>query len=167
MKKIMVIGVSAGVGKSTFARKLAKDLKIDVYHLDKLFWKAGWQQATPEEFLQAQRQIVEKDSWIIEGNYSHTFDIRTDCADTIIYLQLPLVVCLYRVIKRGLNNIGKTRPDMAEGCDEKLDWEFIKFILTTYNDRKEQMKNLPQQFPEKRVIMLKSQKAINELSITK
>lgn len=140
MNRIMVIGVSAGVGKSTFSRRLGEALNIDVYHLDTLYWKPGWVEASLEEFSEAQMNIVQRPNWIIEGNYSNTFDIRVENADTIIYLELPLHICLYRVIRRWITNIGKVRPDMAEGCKEKIDWEFIKFILTTYRPRKENMK---------------------------
>ncbi len=159
----MVIGVSAGVGKSTFARKLGEKLEIDVYHLDRFFWKAGWKEASIEDFTSSQQEIVKKKQWIIEGNYSNTINIRLDSADTIFYLELPLHTCLYRVVKRWLTNIGKTRPDMAIGCREKLDWKFIKFIVTTYYSRKIKMeKRLKVLSGTKKVIQLKSKKEINE-----
>lgn len=158
----MVIGVSAGVGKSTFSRRLGEALGIEVYHLDRYFWKPNWVQATMEEFSQAQRAIVNhQSSWIIEGNYSGSIDIRVEHADTIIYLELPLHICLYRVVKRWLSNIGNTRADMGEGCKEKLDWAFIKFIYTTYYRRKKEMKERFRVYRTKRkVIVLKSRKEI-------
>ncbi|MFG6115422.1 topology modulation protein [Halobacillus sp. MO56] len=164
MKRIMVLGVSAGVGKSTFARKMGEALQINVYHLDALYWKPGWVEASLEEFKEAQRDILKEKTWIIEGNYSKTFDIRTECADTIIYLELPRNVCLYRAVKRWLMNIGKTRPDMGEGCKEKLDWEFLKYIYTTYKPRKRIMKErmyaLQSQEHIKDIITLKSKHEI-------
>jgi adenylate kinase family enzyme len=164
MNRIMVMGVSAGVGKSTFARKLGELLDINVYHLDALYWKPNWVEASLEEFSASQQEIVTLDQWIIEGNYSSTYDIRAQKADTIIYLELPLFVCLYRVFKRWVLNIGQTRPDMGTGCKEKLDYEFLKFICTTYYTRKKKMKNRLQAFKEmdsqKNIIMLKSKKEI-------
>jgi adenylate kinase family enzyme len=164
MKKIMVIGISAGVGKSTFARKLGESLNLPVVHLDSLFWKPNWVEASLEEFSKAQQEIVTQDHWILEGNYSNTFDLRAAHADTMIYLELPLHVCLYRVVKRWLMNLGKTRPDMTAGCEEKLDWAFIKFIITTYYPRKRKMEDRLQSFlktgPAKEVITLKSKKEI-------
>ncbi|MGE8203561.1 topology modulation protein [Heyndrickxia sp. NPDC080065] len=166
MKRIMVIGVSAGVGKSTFARKLGENLSLPVYHLDAYFWKPGWIQAPLEEFRNAQKKMVEEDQWIIEGNYTSTYDIRAEKADTIIYLELPLYVCLYRVVTRWLKNIGRTRPDMAEGCKEKIDWEFIKFIITTYYPRKKNINNNFKAFQliggRKTIITLKNKKELNE-----
>ncbi len=160
----MVMGVSAGAGKSTFARKLGKKLDIDVYHLDAYFWKPDWVQASKEEFRDSNQKIVDQDQWIIEGNYSTTYDIRAPRADTIIYLELPLTICMYRVVKRWLTNIGKTRPDMGAGCKEKLDYPFIKFIITTYHKRKQKMRIRFREFqeadPSKKVIILKGRKEI-------
>ncbi|USK26812.1 topology modulation protein [Bacillus sp. CMF21] len=164
MNRIMVMGVSAGVGKSTFARRLGELLEISVYHLDALYWKPEWVEASLEEFADDQQKIVSLDQWIIEGNYSNTYDIRVQNADTIIYLELPLIVCLYRVFKRWIQNIGKTRPDMGEGCKEKLDFQFLKFICTTYYPRKKKMETRLQAFKvtgsQKNIIMLKNKKEI-------
>lgn len=164
MKRIMVIGVSSGVGKSTFSRELGEILNLQVVHLDSLFWKPDWVESTLEEFTKAQQQIVTQNQWIIEGNYNNTFEIRAAHADTIIYLELPLRVCLYRVVKRWLMNIGKTRPDMTVGCVEKLDWPFIKFIITTYHRRKKNMDDRIEAFQRvgkaKKVVKLRSKKEI-------
>ncbi|MBZ5200928.1 topology modulation protein [Planomicrobium chinense] len=165
MKKVMVTGVSAGAGKSTFAAELGKKLDIPVYHLDSIYWKAGWIEADPEEFRAAQEKITAGDRWIIEGNYTASFDIRMKEADTFIYLEVPLSVCLYRVLKRWLTNLGKTRPDMAEGCPEKMEWAFLKFIITTYKARKGKMRAYMQEFLEadlaNQVIFLNNQKQID------
>ncbi|WP_100408421.1 P-loop NTPase family protein [Bacillus solitudinis] len=162
MKRIMVMGVSAGVGKSTFAKRLGKELGIKAYHLDTMFWKPGWIQASLEEFSGAQNEVVKKEQWIIDGNYSSTVNLRAAYADAIIYLELPLGVCLFRVVKRWLINFGKTREDMTVGCEEKLDWAFIKFICTTYYPRKhsaeERLEKLQKLGPRKTIIILKSKR---------
>lgn len=164
MERIMVIGVSAGVGKSTFARRLGDHLNIDVYHLDTFYWRPGWVEAPLEDFISAQKEVLSHDKWIMDGNYSNSFHLRSKLADTIIYLELPLSVCLYRVIKRWLSNLGNTRLDMGKGCNEKLDWQFIKFIMTTYFPRKKEMKarfaDLQKSAPEKLIVILKSRHEI-------
>ena len=164
MKRIMVMGVSAGAGKSTFAKKLGDLLDLHVYHLDALFWKPGWQEATLEEFRASQKTVAASSSWIIEGNYSSSFDIRAARADTIIYLEIPRIVCIYRVLKRWLTHLGQTRSDMGSGCKEKMEWSFLKFIWTTYYPRKQKMKERFAQFkqtgPEKTVILLRSKAEI-------
>ena len=162
MKKIMVIGVSAGAGKSTLAKEIGKLLGIEVCHLDRLYWRPGWIEASNEEFEKAQREILKQDQWLIEGNYSSTFSLRSEKADTIVYIEHSIYVCFYRVIKRWLTNLGSTRSDMAEGCPEKLDWKFIKFIATTYYPRKKMMATRLVQFQKegKTVFILKSNKEI-------
>ncbi|WP_347549733.1 topology modulation protein [Pseudalkalibacillus hwajinpoensis] len=164
MKRIMVMGVSAGAGKSTFAQKLGEILQIDVHHLDALFWKPGWKEASLEEFRSSQNEIVTSPQWIIEGNYSNSYDIRADHADTIIYIELPRMICIYRVLKRWITHIGQTRQDMGEGCKEKMDLAFLKFIWTTYHPRKEKMKSRFEQFQqngsEKSIIILRNKSEI-------
>lgn len=164
MNRIMVIGISAGVGKSTFARELGEILGMKVHHLDALFWKPNWVEASIEEFSAAQKKIVQQNQWIVEGNYTNTFNIRSEKADTVIYLELPLYICLYRVVKRWLMNLGKTRPDMGEGCKEKIDWAFIKFIYSTYYPRRKKMEKRFQSFQEedhkKIIVKLKSRQEI-------
>lgn len=165
MKKIIVCGVSAGAGKSTFARKLGEKLEMPVHHLDSYYWKAGWLEREKEEFRDKQRQLVKEDTWIIEGNYASSMEIRLAEADTFIYLELPLRVCLYRALKRWVLNYGKTRPDMAEGCPEKMDKEFLKFIVTTYADRKIEMRQRGKDFiargPDHQSVILQTQKQID------
>ncbi|CAM3238662.1 topology modulation protein [Filibacter tadaridae] len=139
MNKVMVIGVSAGAGKSTFARQIGELTGIKVTYLDRLYWKPNWVEASKEEFTEAQESAVHTSKWIIEGNYSSTFAIREPYADTVIYLELPLFICLYRVLKRRVQFHGRTRDDIGEGCKEKIDWAFLKYILTTYGPRKKAM----------------------------
>lgn len=62
MKRIMVIGVSAGVGKTTFARELGEALQIKVHHLDKLYWKPGWVETPFEDFAAAQSKLFKRSS---------------------------------------------------------------------------------------------------------
>ena len=162
VNKTMVIGVGSGVGKSTFARQLGKIIGIEVTHLDRLYWKPNWVEAPREEFLAGQKQVIQNEKWIIEGNYSGTFDIREQYADTIIYLELPLYVCLFRVLKRRIQYHGKTRNDIGEGCIEKIDWAFLKFIITTYGPRKNKMKERLRRYAKegKTVHYLKTSKQV-------
>ncbi|HSI66233.1 MAG TPA: topology modulation protein [Planococcus sp. (in: firmicutes)] len=165
MKKVIVAGVSAGAGKSTFAKNIGKRLDISVHHLDSYYWKPGWIETESQEFKDAQHQLVAGDTWIIEGNYASSMEIRLAEADTFIYLELPLRVCLYRVLMRWIKNHGKTRPDMAAGCPEKMDKEFLKFIVTTYAARKLAMRQRAIDFQasgiNRKSIILQSQKQID------
>ncbi len=128
MKKIAIIG-SGGAGKSTLARQLSILLDIPVYHMDAFFWKPGWQSIGREELITETTKILEEnDSWIIDGNYGATMDIRLEQADTIIFLHYKTITCLYGITKRRIQYHNKTRPDMGKDCPEKLDWEFFQWV---------------------------------------
>ncbi len=128
-KRILIQG-SAGAGKSTFARELGELLNIPVIHMDKEFWQPGWNRPDPEDWYNRQIEMYERDSWIIEGGaYKKTLPIRVKKSDFIIYLDFNRFFCMYRCIKRYFMYRGKTRPDLSEGCPERIDYAFAKWIL--------------------------------------
>lgn len=153
MKRIMIIG-SAGSGKSTLARKLEEITKIKAIHMDTLFWKKNWISVSQEELFQKVEKIIENDSWIIDGNYSKSMLIRFERADTIIFLDTPLWLCLYRVIKRRIVYANKHRPDMTKGCKEKLDWEFIKWIINYNLHKKKKIKKTIISYSDSKIIFI-------------
>lgn len=128
MKRILVIG-SSGAGKSTFARKLGEKTGLPVIHLDRLYWKPNWvETADKDEWKRVVRKALAGDAWIMDGNYSGTLEMRLAKCDMVIFLDMPPALCVYRVLKRVALSYGKTRADMAEGCPEQFDWEFIKWV---------------------------------------
>ena len=127
MKRILVIG-SGGAGKSTVAIKLGQSLNLEVHHLDKYYWRPGWVKPSPEEWLRTVSELINRESWIIDGNYGGTLEQRLQRCDTIVFLDLPRLVCLWRVVKRNFRYCNGGRPDIAEGCPEKLDFEFVRWI---------------------------------------
>ena len=123
----MIIGCS-GSGKSTLARALKEKLGLPLVHLDQLFWEPGWQMTAKENFDHQLQMAVDMDRWIIDGNYNRTIPMRLPKCDTIIYLDFSRWECLLGVFQRIIKNYGKVRPDMPEGCPERFDWDFIKFV---------------------------------------
>ncbi len=163
MKRIMIIG-SGGAGKSTLARQLGERLQLDVYHLDALMWKPGWVMASREERISIQQQLVKKDEWIIDGNFGNTLDLRLQAADTVILIDLPRIVCIYRVLKRVARYRGTTRPDMGASCEEKLDFAFLKWVWNFPNIQRLQLLQQIEQHPTKlNLIHLKSPRAVKNL----
>lgn len=161
MEKIIVVGCG-GAGKSTFSRELSNKLDIPVYHLDKLFWNEGWIETPKAEFNKKIEKVINKDKWIIDGNYIRTIDIRAKKADTIIFINMPTYICLYRIFKRRFMYRRKSRPDMAEGCPEGIDIEFFKWVLS-YNKkiRPEILKKLSL-YKEKDIIILNGKKEVRK-----
>lgn len=127
MQRILVIGCSGG-GKSTLARKLGQRLGLPVVHLDVLWWKPGWVESSYDEFRPKVAAATAEERWIIDGNFSRTFDIRLPRADTIVWVDQPRLVCLWRAFRRTLTQFGANRADLAPGCPEKFDLQFYRFI---------------------------------------
>ncbi|MEC2062757.1 DNA topology modulation protein [Bacillus inaquosorum] len=162
MKKVVLIG-SGGSGKSTLARQLGTTLKINVYHLDALFWKPNWVGVPKDEQRKVQNELVSKEEWIIDGNYGGTMDLRLNAADTIIFLDIHRTICIFRAFKRILQYRNKTRPDMGEGCEERFDLEFFKWIWNYPKiKRPEILKRLEQLSKDKQFIILKSPKEVQK-----
>lgn len=134
MQRILIIGCSGG-GKSTLTRQLAQKLTLPVTHLDVLWWKPGWVESSREEFRPKVAAAVAEDRWIIDGNFSHTFDIRMPRADTIIWIDQPRWLCLWRAFWRTATHFGRNRPDLALGCPERYDLEFYRFVWTCKNQQ--------------------------------
>ncbi|MFJ8065116.1 DNA topology modulation protein [Psychrobacillus sp. NPDC096426] len=160
MKKIALIG-SGGSGKSTLARKLGEKLNIEVYHLDALFWKPNWVMTSKEEQRKVQNELVTQEEWIIDGNYNGTLDIRLNAADTIIFVDISRIICIYRVFKRMVRYQGKSRPDMAVGMKERLDISFLKWVWDYPKTKKPIVLKKLEQLPKnKKIIVLKSPREV-------
>src|SRR6266436_5243884 len=101
MKRVLIIG-SGGAGKSTFARRLNNILNLGLIHLDTLYWNPGWVETPKPEWRAIVEGLLGKDSWIIDGNYSGTLDIRIAACDTIIFLDIGRATCAWRILKRLL-----------------------------------------------------------------
>ena len=105
--------------------------------------------------------LVKKEGWIIDGNYGGTMDIRLNAADTIIFLDIPRTICIYRAFKRMLQYRNKTRPDMGEGCEERFSFEFFEWIWEYPKTKRPKiLDRLKQLSKEKEVIILKSPKEV-------
>lgn len=154
-RKIAVIGAT-GSGKSVLARTLGQITGIPVYHLDSLYWKPAWAPSLAAEWEALQRQLVQRDAWIMDGMYTQSLSIRLASCDTIIFLDFPRWLTTYRVIKRGLFYHGKTRPDLAPGCPEHLTWQYIAFAWTFSKNKRPHVLSQILKFPEKNLIALTS-----------
>lgn len=159
MKRVIIIGCG-GAGKSTLARKLGELTGIPVVHLDKLFWKPGWVERTPEEFDPIIQQEIEKDEWIMDGNFNRTMPQRVQRCDTIIYLDFSRVACLLGVLKRVLTTYGTVRPDMGEGCPERIDFEFLKWVWTYNKNKRERNYKLLNEATHAETIVLKNRRSV-------
>ena len=124
----MIIG-NGGAGKSTLAVKMGQCLGLPVIHLDQKHWQPGWVPTPHEVWDERLRELVARECWIMDGNYARTQEMRMERADTIILLDFPAWLCVWRVFKRVFESYGKVRPDLAPGCPEQFpDLEFLLWI---------------------------------------
>jgi len=128
MQRVLVIG-SPGAGKSTLARALAQSTGLPVHHLDRMHWLPGWVERDRAEGRMMLEAVLASPQWIIDGNYGSTLPLRLERADTVVWLDYPTRICLWRAISRWWRFRGQARPDMTEGCLERLDLEFLLYIL--------------------------------------
>ena len=159
MERIIIIGCG-GAGKSTLARKLGEVLDLPVVHLDKLFWKPGWVETSREEFDALLAQELAKDQWIMDGNFNRTMPERMKRCDTIIYLDFSRLACLMGVLKRIITTYGTVRPDMGEGCPERIDLEFLKWVWNFNKNKRESYYKLLNEAENVETIVLKNRRAV-------
>ncbi|MCL2445942.1 MAG: hypothetical protein FWD06_04155 [Oscillospiraceae bacterium] len=126
-QRIMVFG-SSGSGKSTMARRIGEATGLPVVHMDTIWWEPGWVSRPRDEVYAMHAAAIAEPAWVFDGNYSSTRDERMQRADTVIFLDFNRFTCLCRVLKRRVMFHGKTRPDLTEGCPEKIDLAFLKFV---------------------------------------
>lgn len=126
-QRVAIVG-SGGAGKSTLARQLGELTGLPVVHLDAHFWKPGWVPTPNDEWDDTVTSFAAAERWILDGNYGRTMELRFARADTVIFVDYSRWRCCYRAIKRRVQFAGRSRPDMAEGCEEKIDLEFLKWI---------------------------------------
>ena len=129
-EKIIVIGPS-GAGKSTFSRQLRDVLHLPLISLDNIFWKKDKTHISREEFDERLMKLLQEDKWIIDGDYSRTYEIRIKASDTIFFLDYPLDLCLESAELR----VGKVREDIP-WVEEVFDPEFKEWIINWFKDKR-------------------------------
>ena len=161
--KTQIIGYS-GSGKSTLAAKIAQTQQIPVLHLDCVHWLPGWQERDRNETSEIVRTFLDThDAWVIDGNYTkHSYDRRMQEADRIIFMNFNRFSCLWRAIMRRIRYHGRTRASITEGCNERISFEFLRFMfLTSRNKRaKARYRTLSQQYADK-FITIRNQRELD------
>lgn len=162
MERIMIIGCG-GAGKSTLARLLREKTGLPVIHLDQIFWSPGnWQHLGKTEFDALLTAQAQKEKWIIDGNYNRTLELRLQKADTVIYLDYSRWQCLRGWLKRVITYWGTARPDMAPGCKEWFDPEFVKWLWRYNRDNRQRNYELIAQYPNAKPIILKNRRQVRK-----
>lgn len=166
--KISVMGFS-GSGKSTVSKFLSEIYDIPLLYLDKVKFVSDWKERDKDEISDIIFNFLNNnDCWVIDGNYNNLYkNERLESADKIIIIKLPALNCLFRIIKRYKDNKGKVRESMADGCKEKIDAEFIWWILFKSRNitNRKNFFIIKNKYKDK-CIVLRSQKAIDKFMNT-
>ncbi|WP_198338400.1 adenylate kinase [Labrenzia sp. VG12] len=137
MNRVLIAGCP-GSGKSQAARALGQLTGLPVIHLDSHYWLPGWQHPTKAAWRATIQELVARPRWIMDGNFADTLDLRLAAADTLIYLDFSTLLCATRVARRTLFGHGKSRGgELPEGCVERIDWPFFRFVLNYREDHRE------------------------------
>lgn len=161
MRRVSIIG-SGGAGKSTLAVRVGERLGLPVVHLDARYWRPGWVPTPPDAWRREVAALIAAPAWVMDGNYGGTLDVRLAASDTVVFLDLPRVVCLSRILRRAVRHRGRSRPDMTPGCPERLTWEFVRWVWDYPRRRRpgvlRQLAALP---PTTRVVVLRSPREVD------
>ena len=153
---MLVIG-SGGAGKSTFARRLGERLGLEVIHLDAFFGRPGWVETPKEEWRRTVEGLCAREAWVMDGNFSGTLVERLGACDTVVLLDMPRAVCVWRALKRWFMYRNARRPDMAEGCGERFDLKFLHWVWTyPSRSRPKVLARIDEFAADKRVVRLRS-----------
>ena len=156
MKKIIVIGCP-GSGKSRLSRSLAKKTGLPLYHLDLMYWNADKTCVQKNVFLERLADSLQKDEWIIDGNYGSTMEKRLEACDTVIFLDFPKELCIKGVLERR----GKPRSDMP-WIETEEDAEFMEFIKSFNEQSRPNIFALLEKYSDKTLFVLKSREEADE-----
>ena len=160
MQRVLVIG-SGGAGKSPFAARLGAATGLPVVHLDAYYWRAGWDPTPADEWTRTVDALAAGDAWVMDGNYGGTLDRRLAACDTVVFLDLPRLLCVWRIVARWLRHLGRTRPDMAPGCPERMTWEFLRWGWHYPRDRRPTvLRKLDALAPPRRAVVLRTRGAV-------
>ena len=139
-QRVSVVGTS-GSGKTTFARALATRLGVPHIELDALNWEPGWTIADVEVFRGRVRDATSAERWVCDGNYSAVRSIVLERADTVVWLDLPLRTCLWRVVRRAIRR--SRSGEGLWGSGNRESWRkqigrdsLVWWVLTTHRRRR-------------------------------
>ncbi|PRY77569.1 adenylate kinase family enzyme [Yoonia maritima] len=135
MQRVMITG-GPGSGKSTLARILGERTGLPIFHMDQIHWMPGWVQRDMDERVQMACAVEARETWIFEGGFSATYDNRASRADTLVWLDLPVMLRFWRVVRRLQRDYGQTRPDMTKDCPEVFQQETFAFWRWIFSSRR-------------------------------
>jgi adenylate kinase family enzyme len=160
-KRISIIG-SPGAGKTILSNELVKITGLPAYHLDKYYLeKPNYWDEHNLEWIDFVKNLIKKDEWIIDGNYSKTFDERFNRSDLIVLLDVSRADAFKGIISRRIRYHKKKRPEMPDGWKEKLNKDFLKFVWKYHNKNKHEIKEKISKIDSNKTRVLKTRNQVS------
>jgi len=103
-RRVAVLGMTAA-GKSTLAKRLARLLGVPHVELDGIVHGPNWVDLSDEEFHARTAEALSGGGWVVDGNYSAVRDLTIGQAETVVWLDYPIIVPLWRVLPRTVRRI--------------------------------------------------------------
>lgn len=157
MRKSMICGCG-GSGKSALSSKLDDHFGLPVTLLDMEYYDEQWNALDDETFAQRQRELVADDDWIIDGNYSGTMSIRLTAADTVIFLDIHPLICLFGILQRRFQHRGD--DELSRHRRGRITWGFVKYILGFRKTMCPRVEGLISEHATGHVVRLRSRRAV-------
>lgn len=164
-KRILVIGCPGG-GKSMLARALSEALDLPYISMDRdFYWLPGWKKRDRSDIDRLIAGAVAQERWIMDGTGLGSFHLRLPRADLVIWLRLPRMVCLLGAISRALRYLGRNRPEMPEGCPERLTPDMVGYIWNFERHAAPKIEAALYQFGlDDSTVIVRSRKAASQLA---
>lgn len=124
MERVAIVGC-CGSGKSYVSRELARRLGAPLTHLDAIYYDAEWNPLPMEAFEARQRELVAAPRWVIDGNYNTTLHVRLRSADTVIFLDMPTIACLWGLVSRFRYGRGQR----GDGVYNRINWGLLRYVV--------------------------------------
>lgn len=161
MRRINVVGTSCS-GKTTLARELARRLDVPHVELDALFWGREWTPVPPAVFRERLTSALEAQAWVADGGYSLVRDVTWRRVDTVVWLDYPIGIVLWRWLRRTVRRI-RSREEFWPGTDNRESLRnalrhdgLLWWILKTHRRRRRTMVEAMRARPELRWVRLRS-----------
>jgi adenylate kinase family enzyme len=150
-RRILILG-RTGSGKTTLARDLAAALDVPHVELDALYFGPDFSTAPLPVLRERTNAAISGDRWVIDGNKAAMRELVWPRADTVIWLDYPLWVSLWRLGKRAIWRTSVLRSEATNG-EAKAGFikKFLlgaKGVLTALRSHRGQRRKYPKLFAE-------------------
>lgn len=158
-KKVIVLG-NNGSGKSYFSKRLAEKTKLPLIHLDLLYWLENWEHPCREQWIDIQKNVMKGDSWILDGMYISTFEMRFMEAEVVYFLDIDKNICLESVKQREEEK-RTDFPTYLSKNQEQFDI-LINGLIEFEEKRKPRIIEMHNKYPNKDFIVFKTRDEMND-----